>query len=394
MSVSVESIDAGTQYRELVREHGSPLLVVDCAALRARYALLQRALPDVAFYYAVKSFPDPIVVRELLALGSGFDLATVGEISMAQSLGIAPRRTIHTHPIKTNADIQAALRFGCTTFVVDNAVELQKFVRYRHRVGLMLRVGFRNESAQVDLARKFGCAPEHAVGLLRQATDLGIHVKGLSFHVGSQCATPSAHVDAIHASAALFEEFASRGFAPMNVLDIGGGFPADYDGSTTPLGAFCAPIVEALRALPEHINVTAEPGRCLSAPVATSISSVIGKSLRGDQMWYYLDDGVYGSFSGQIFDHAEYPLTVFGPKVTHNDAVLAGPTCDSIDVVAEGVSLPDLGLGDIVIGRQMGAYTAASATDFNSIRRAKHVYLNEACADGGADVVDAGLSRA
>ncbi|MEM7251950.1 MAG: type III PLP-dependent enzyme [Pseudomonadota bacterium] len=377
MSVECRPIAEGERYRALVREHGSPLLVIDCEAVRTQYRALAQALPKVRLYYAIKSFPHPVLIQELLSMGGCFDLATSGEIDLVRRLGVPPRRTIHTHPIKTDAEIRAALRYGCTTFVVDNALELQKFVRYRHRVGLMIRVGFRNPYAQVDLARKFGCAPEDVATMLLQARQLGIHVKGLSFHVGSQSEAADAHVEAIERSAALIESTHEMASAPLSILDIGGGFPVNYRGDTQGIDAFCRPIREALAALPAHVQVTAEPGRFLSGPSGTTISSVVGKAARGEQMWFYLDDGVYGSFSGQIYDHAQYPLTVFGERIEHPEGVLAGPTCDSIDVVAEEVGLPDMGLGDIVVGHQMGAYTAASATDFNSIARAKVIVINE-----------------
>jgi ornithine decarboxylase len=189
----------GERYRALVATHGSPLLVLDCAVLRGAYTELSAALPGVRLYYAVKSLPAPPVVSTLASLGAGFDLASAGEVSLVQSLGVSPRRTIHTHPIKTDREIRAALRYGCTTFVVDNAYELQKLVRYRRRVGLLLRVSFRSPSALVDLSRKFGCALDGAEELLALAHNLGLHVKGLSFHVGSQSTDSASHVQAARA---------------------------------------------------------------------------------------------------------------------------------------------------------------------------------------------------
>jgi ornithine decarboxylase len=150
-----------------------------------------------------------------------------------------------------------------------------------------------------------------------------------------------------------------------------------------PIEQFCAPIVAALATLPNDVRIIAEPGRFISAPAGVAITSVMGRARRDGLWWYYLDDGVYGSFSGQIFDHAVYPvqaLTVNGaapsPEQPKHPAVLAGPTCDSIDVVAEGLPLPDLVAGDLLVGRMMGAYTCASATDFNFFPRARIVPVN------------------
>ena len=371
----------GETSRALVAEHGSPLLVLDCEVLRRAYRELAGALPGVGLYYAVKSLPAPAVVSTLAALGAGFDLASAGEVAMVQGLGISPRRTIHTHPIKTDAEIRAALRYGCTTFVVDNAYELQKLVRYRRRVGLLLRVSFRSPSALVDLSRKFGCRPDGVEDLLTLAHNLGLHVKGFSFHVGSQSTDPTSHVQAIERCRQLFDAFRERGRAPMSILDIGGGFPVPYgrpgDAPVPGLAAFCEPIRAALARLPGDLEVIAEPGRCLAAPAVHLICTIVGKAERGDRLWYYLDEGVYGAFSGQIYDGVRYPLAVFGGSAVHERCVLAGPTCDSVDIVAEDVALPDLGLGEVVVASQMGAYTAASATEFNSLPRTRMVALNE-----------------
>ena len=362
--------DAAIQ--QLADQHGSPLLVLDCERLQEQYRSLQQALPGVDFFYAVKAFPNDAIINTLNQLGAGFDLASLGEIEQVRRFKVNPRNTIHTHPIKKDRDIRDTLRFGCTTFVVDNSEELKKFRKYRHRVGLLLRVSFRSTTAKVDLSRKFGCAADEALHLIQRARQMGIHVKGLSFHVGSQSASPDAHVEAITHCL----DIMSQSEVPLNTLDIGGGFPVDYDGQTVSISDFCAPIREALKAVPANINVISEPGRFLVAPAVMSISSVMGKAERSGSTWYYLDDGVYGSFSGRIYDHAEYPLRTLKTGET-KVCVLAGPTCDSIDVIAEEITLPELEIGDLVVGEMMGAYTAATATDFNSLNRATIVVLNE-----------------
>ncbi|MDH5659890.1 MAG: type III PLP-dependent enzyme, partial [Gammaproteobacteria bacterium] len=321
-------------------------------------------------------------INTLIQMGSGFDLASLGEIEQVRHHRVNPRKTIHTHPIKKDKDIRDALRFGCTTFVVDNIDELKKFRKYRHRVGLLLRVSFRGTTAKVDLSRKFGCAADEALHLIHRAQQMGIHVKGLSFHVGSQSATPDAHVDAIQHCI----DIMSQSDVPLSTLDIGGGFPVNYDGNTVTIDEFCSPICDALKAVPSDVNIIAEPGRFLVAPAVMSISSVMGKANRSGTTWYYLDDGVYGSFSGRIYDHAEYPLRTLktGVKIP---SVLAGPTCDSIDVIAENIALPELEIGDLVIGEMMGAYTAATATDFNSLERATLIVLNEVQVEGSSHLI-------
>lgn len=375
--LTVESKKAATPYQALVEQHGSPLLVLDCDQLVAQYHELSNALPGVELYYAIKSLPHSAVIQTLKQLGAGFDIATSGEIKLLREQRAHPRHTIHTHPIKRDNDIRDALRFGCTTFVVDNIYELEKFIAYRHRVGLLIRVSFPNPNSPVDLSRKFGCKPEEVELLLQKAASMGLHVKGLSFHAGSQCPEPSNHVHAIRQCKQIIDNVYNNTGKLLSVLDIGGGFPVEYIGNACDTETFCQPIRETLKELPANVHVIAEPGRFLSASAMTSISTVMGKAHRGDSTWYYLDDGVYGSYSGQIYDHARYPLTIFSDHTETEKAVFAGPTCDSIDVIAENLTIPPLNIGDIVIGKQMGAYTSASATDFNLFKRAKIVLLNQ-----------------
>ncbi len=366
---------AAADWHALVRAHGSPLLVLDCDQIRRQYRKLVQALPGVALYYAIKAQPHRAVVATLAEEGCGFDIATNGEIDLLESLSVDPRRTIHTHPIKRDVDIRTALRYGCTTFVVDNIDELHKFVPYRHRVALLVRVSFPNPTARVDLSRKFGCAIAELDNLLAAADALQIHVKGLSFHVGSQVADPSAHVHAIQACARAMSRPRANAMAPMSVLDIGGGFPVSYDGSTDDIEQFCAPLRAALAALPASIRVLAEPGRYIAAPAMTGVCSVIGRARRGAHMWYYLDDGVYNSFSGQIYDHTRYPLIAPDARGEPEPCVLAGPTCDSIDVIADDLELGRMAIGDLIVAPMMGAYTSASATRFNSLPEARIVAL-------------------
>jgi len=382
------AIDA-LPYQQLVVEHGAPLLLLDCNRLAEQYEKLSHALPGVELFYAIKSLPHPAAIETLHQLGASFDIATSGEIELLREQRAQPRHTIHTHPIKRDRDIRDALRFGCTTFVVDNIWELEKFVEYRHRVGLLVRVSFPNPASPVDLSRKFGCRPDEVELLLQKANALGIHVKGLSFHAGSQCPDAANHVRAIEACHEIMQCYADHSGKSLAVLDIGGGFPVEYVGNAveSDIDRFCAPIRAALATLPEHVHIIAEPGRYLSAPAMEAVSRVMGKARRGEQVWYYLDDGVYGSYSGQLFDHALYPLTVFSDHKEREAGVIAGPTCDSIDVIAEDVDLPSLNIGDLVIGRQMGAYTSASATDFNLFERATIVAINHIPAsESGAEI--------
>lgn len=359
----------------LVARHGSPLLLVDCDVVRERYRRLTAALPGVDMHYALKPLPDAAVVATLRDIGGYFDLASSGEVDLVRAAGVDPERCIHTHPIKRDGDIRDAMRFGVRIFVADNPDELGKFVRHRRRVRVLLRVAFRAADAVCDLSRKFGCSPEAVPELLALARRLGVEVVGLSFHVGSQTPTPAMHVRAIEACGALIREAREAGHA-LSVLDIGGGFPADYLEPAMPIEEFAGPIRAALAALPPGLRLIAEPGRYIASPAGTCVATVTGRALRDGRWWFYLDDGVYGSFNGQLYDHATYPVAALREDGAMVPAVLAGPTCDSIDVIRENVELPLLEAGDLVVGRHMGAYTSASASDFNFIPRARRLAVN------------------
>lgn len=360
-----------------VEQFGAPLLLLDCDIVRQQYRALSAALPNVTLHFALKPLPHPVVVRTLLQEGASFDLATTGEVELVAQEGVPAERTIHTHPIKRDADIRDALAYGCNVFVVDNLNELAKFKAYRDEVELLVRLSFRNSEAFADLSKKFGCSPEQAVNIIEMAKEWNIRIKGLSFHVGSQTTNPQKYVEAIRTCKGVMEEVVARGLPALSTLDIGGGFPVNYTKQVMPIDQFCLPINEALAELPETVQVIAEPGRFIVAQCMMSVASVMGQAERDGQMWYYLDDGVYGSFSGLIFDDAQYPLVTLKQEGERVPSVLAGPTCDCIDVIAEDILLPKLDNGDLIVGRMMGAYTSATATDFNFFKRAQTVVFNE-----------------
>ncbi len=367
--------------KHLAARYGSPLFIIDAARVRLQYRRLAAALPGVDLHYALKPLPHSSVVGTLQAEGAYFDLATNGEVELVRRLNVAPERCIHTHPIKRDSDIRTALAYGVNRFVVDNPDELRKFAKYRTRSSLLIRVSFSSPEARCDLSRKFGCDPESVSGLLRLAAELRIKIDGLSFHVGSQAAGPAMFVAAIARCGELLRMAAGMGHAP-GILDIGGGFPVDYLQHCMPIEEFCAPIVAVLKELPS-MRVIAEPGRYISAPAAISVASVMGRALRGGRWWYYLDDGLYGTYSGQVYDHAAYPVEALVPAGKTYPSVLAGPTCDSIDVINEHLELPELDVGDLIVGRAMGAYTWASASEFNFFPRATVLAL-----DGGRLLTD------
>ncbi len=365
------------QLIELAKDHGTPTMIINQERITQQYQSLVKALPGVKMQYAIKALPHGEVIKHLHNLGCGFDVATRGEIDLLTSVQVPADRTIHTHPIKKDEEIKQAIAYGCRYFVVDNSHEIDKFLAYKTQVDLLIRINFRNQDAVVDLSRKFGCEIAHLPVLVEQAQSKGISIAGLSFHVGSQVPSPCAHVNAIEQCIKVFNSMTS---VDWNILDIGGGFPIEYSAPSPEIEDFCRPINVALRSLNDRISVLAEPGRYIAGPAAIQLLSIVGIAQRGGRTWYYLDDGVYGVLSGQIYDHAKYPIT---PLVNNGftqglkPSVLAGPTCDSIDVIDEDIVLPELKIGDILVATQVGAYTVASATEFNLYPKAKILFLSD-----------------
>src|SRR4051812_26827707 len=256
--------------RALAAEHGTPLLLLSTRTIRQQYRTLQQALPGVQLHYALKPLPHPAVVAALRDEGSYFDLATNGEVDVVRDAGVDPGRCIHTHPIKRDGDIAYALEYGCRTFIFDNPYELPKFLPYRDRVELLMRLSFRSKDAVVDLSLKFGVQPTDALDLLRKAIGMGLKVRGLSFHVGSQTLNAFKYMEAIGFCRQLFNLAALDGVV-LDTLDIGGGYPVPYVEPVMPIQYYCHPIASELERQFPNTRLIAEPGRFISAPAMTLI---------------------------------------------------------------------------------------------------------------------------
>ncbi|MFA6294575.1 MAG: hypothetical protein WC637_22475, partial [Victivallales bacterium] len=228
-----------------------------------------------------------------------------------------------------------------------------------------------------ELSSKFGAAPGEAVDLILEADRAGLVVEGLSFHVGSQTINFENYVQAINLAASVFDEAKGRGYTKMNLLDIGGGFPAPYDNTVKPFSELAKKInAELDRLFPKDIQILAEPGRFMVATAATSVSKIIGKALRDGKLCYYIDDGVYHTFSGILFDHCQYHLNSF-KKGKNQICTVFGPTCDALDVVSMSEELPpNLELGDLLYSKNIGAYSIASSTVFNGFPPANIAHIN------------------
>jgi ornithine decarboxylase len=374
-----------SQMKELARKHGTPLFIVDHAAVRSNYAEFKRYLPRVQAYYAVKANPDPVILQTLHAIGASFDVASMAEFNMVyeniRNLSAKDRQNfiwdkiIYSNPIKDKRTLEELDPYK-PLVAFDNTEEIKKICKHAPHAGLTLRIRVPNTGSMVELSSKFGAAPGEAVDLIAQAFDAGLTVEGLAFHVGSQCTNVDNYVQALSTSAAIMEEAASRGFE-LKLLDIGGGFPARYDQHVRPFRELAKILSTELdRLFPKNLEILAEPGRFMVGTAATLVAEVIGKSERDGKRCYYINDGIYHTFSGILFDHCQYHLKAFkkGPKQISS---VFGPTCDALDTISQAEDLPELNLGDLIYSENIGAYTHASSTYFNGFPPAKVFNINQ-----------------
>lgn len=370
--------------------------VYDLSLLERLYTAWLSAMPRVHPYYAVKCNPNDGMIAMLAALGAGFDCASEAEITQVLGHGVAPERIIYAHPCKPVGHLRkaAAMGVGLTTF--DTESELQKLAAHQPHASLLLRIRADDPSARHQLGNKYGADSEDVPLLLRSARVLGLHVCGVSFHVGSGAKSPSAFWNAIAAARSVFDEAKALGFN-MCILDIGGGFCGGKlgPGGSVDFGGVPSAINAALAAFfpaDGQLQVIAEPGRYFAANVASLLCSVNGwRSRRAGagmpaSMEYFISDGVYGSMNCLLYDHADLtPRALRSPLLPAvepaddqlRNSTLFGPTCDGMDIVCRTTPLPRLRNGDWVLFPRFGAYTVAGACNFNGfpVKNARPFYV-------------------
>jgi ornithine decarboxylase len=361
--------------RELVRRHGTPVLAIGRSVLSKQLERFRSKLPRVEPFYAVKANPHPGVLGALAAAGAGFDVASYAETEAVLAAGAGPERIIFANTIKPAASIKAAFRRGVALTTFDSEYELDKIAENAPGSKVIVRIKVPNVGSIVELSLKFGADPADAVPLLIKAHRLGLKPAGVSFHVGSQCLHLGNYADALEMAAIILRDSKLKQL-PLEILDIGGGFPIPHFDADEDVFEKMAGMIsrELDRLFDRNVRIIAEPGRFIVGPAATLVMRVIGKAIRENKHWYYLDDGVYGTLSGLLFDHAKYQFNVLRAG-RRQLSTLAGPTCDSLDIIARGEDLPELEIGDVVYVKNIGAYSSASATDFNGLTSAKVIMV-------------------
>lgn len=370
----------------LAREHGTPIFVIDHEKIRENYREFREHMPDVQVYFAVKANSNPEIVKTLFDLGCSFDVASMPEFMIVyENIKNMPKKErqewiwdkiIYANTIKPIETLEALDHYKpLVTF--DNIFELKKIKEHAPHAGLVLRLRVPNTGSMVELSSKFGAHPGEAVDLIISAFDMGLDVEGLSFHVGSQCTNFENYMQALQISASIIKEVEERTGRKIRILDIGGGFPVKYHPGIRSIRTLAKKLnAEIKRLFPKDMQILAEPGRFLVANTCMLVSKVVGKAVRDGKPCYYINDGVYHTYSGQVFDHINYPVLSFRKGETQISAVF-GPTCDAFDTITLSAELPELDIGDLVYSENIGAYSHASSTYFNGFPPAKVVHINK-----------------
>lgn len=371
---------------KLAQKYGTPLFIIDHDKLRRNYRIFKKHLPRIQAYYAVKANSNQEIIKALFREGASFDVASYNEfIQVYEYLKhFKPKdknffiwdKIIFSNTIKDKDTLKKIKKYR-PLVTYDNEAELKKIKEHCSTAGLLLRLKVPDTGSQVELSSKFGAEPAEAYRLVKNAFDLGLTVEGLSFHVGSQCLNFDNYTAALQITSGIFNICKKKGYN-LKIVDIGGGFPVPYD-SQVPKFEKLAKIIasECERLFPEDIEIIAEPGRFIVATCAALVSEIIGRTRRDGKVFYYINDGVYHTFSGVVYDHWVPNFRSFRRGRKELCAVV-GPTCDSFDKVSLAQELPaNLQIGDYLYTENIGAYSIASSTRFNGFDGAGVIHVNK-----------------
>lgn len=428
-SISSSQMISCDEARKLTQSIGSPLLLGSRNVVQERLKLFQESLKDVRLFYAVKSNDDSTVLELVAKLGGGFDIASIAEWDKAHSAiqdicseqraffdtNTRPQ-IIHSHPCKSESDLQQTYAAGCRNYVVDCVDEIDKLAQWAPDSQVLLRIAAPDQHSQVPMANRFGVDPRNCLSIFEHALKKGVSICGIAFHVGSQSYDVQQFQEALGLATIAWSSLSEKYPGRLRVLNIGGGIPIAYanspsidlDGYLWKLNRMLVDTKIILRRSSPAMEVWAEPGRAIAGEAVSLLTTIIGKQERNDQVVYTIDDGVYGSFSGRYFDCETFEvwgnarssgqtqwikgtrqsnsihLGSSSPNRTTNEmdpfhgcrmTMIAGPSCDGGDVVARHVLLPEMNRGDLLLFKQMGAYCNVTATSFNGIPAAKKIWL-------------------
>jgi ornithine decarboxylase len=340
-----------------------PFLLVDPAIVRTKARRFKAAMPRVHPHYAVKANPHPSVLRTLIEEGVSFEIASIAELDLLLSLGVPAAEIYYSNPMKSRQYLRYAAEKGVEWFVLDSVEELRKIHDIKPDAKLYLRIDAPNVGSDWPLSGKFGAQTKEAEDIIAAAAELKADLAGVTFHVGSQCRNPANWHAGMDNAKRAFRKMRLKGLKPR-LLNIGGGFPVRHTKPIPSIETIGEVVNRELTGLPEGIRVMAEPGRFLVSDAGWFVCRVVGTATRGGKRWVYLDAGMFGGII-ETTEGLQYEVLTERAG-TLIPWTVAGPTCDSVDIVMRDQLLPeDLQADDFVYIPNAGAYTTSYASNFN-----------------------------
>lgn len=354
----------------------TPFLLIDSDKVREKTSLIGRHIRNARVFYAVKANPDIEILRFLDTLGMGFEIASEGELEMLSSIGVAPSRIISSNPVKSLKFLKMAAACGVNRFSFDSAEEVKKLADMIPGCNVYVRLSVPNEGSEWPLSKKFGVELDEALALLLYARDMGLNPSGITFHVGSQCTNIYNWNIALDKAKNLWDLASNKGLK-LHLLNLGGGYPIRYTKNVISIEAIEKNVDQLIRErFPEDTEIHIEPGRAVVGDAGVLVTTVIGKAPRGDEDWLYIDVGVFNglmeSVGGIRYSYIAETRTEAGNR---KEWTVAGPSCDSFDVIDKNVSLPDPPVGTLILILSSGAYTISYASEFNGFSIPKTILL-------------------
>ncbi|MBC7803593.1 MAG: type III PLP-dependent enzyme [Candidatus Parcubacteria bacterium] len=345
------------------QKYSRPFLILDNAIVREKARRFREAMPRVHPHYAVKANPDRRVLKTLMQEGCSFEIASTAELDMLLAIGVNPAEVFYSNPMKSRDSVAYTAARGVEWFVVDSVDELRRVHEIKADAKMYLRIATPNIGSDWPLSGKFGAGASETREIIATAAKIGADLAGITFHVGSQCRNPANWRVGIEKARVLFDAMTRAGLKPR-MLDIGGGFPVRHVKPIPSIEVIGEVVNEALKAFPEDLRVVAEPGRYMVSDAAYFVCRVIGTATRAGKRWMHWDAGLFGGVI-ETTEGLKYRIRTerSGPDTPWH---VAGPTCDSVDVILRDEPLPsDLQEGDFIYIRNAGAYTTAYASEFN-----------------------------
>jgi ornithine decarboxylase len=354
----------------------TPFLLIDREKVREKVALIGRHIKNAKLFYAVKANPDIKVIKFLNKLKTGFEIASEGELELLSSIGVEASRIISSNPVKSLKFLKLAASYGVDRFSFDSVDEVDKLMKYIPGCRVYIRLTVPNEGSEWPLSKKFGVELDEALELLLYAAKRGLKPAGITFHVGSQCTNAYSWNIALDKAKALWDMAGKKGLK-LKLLNIGGGYPINYTKNVVGIETIERNINTLIyERFPEDVDIYMEPGRAVVGDAGIFVSTVIGKAKREDEEWLYIDVGVFNGLMESV-GGIKYTYIVESNRQARSRKLwtMAGPSCDSFDVIDKNVLLPEPEVGNLILILSSGAYTISYASEFNGFSIPKTILI-------------------